>query len=77
MAARQIVKTPNVCSGDARFDGTRIEIWVLEHYRRMGETDEDLMRGFPVLTLDDVLAAWSYIAANKEEIDQCLRRGSE
>lgn len=43
----------------------------------MGETDEDLMRGFPVLTLDDVLAAWSYIAANKEEIDQCLRRGSE
>ena len=34
-----IESTAGVCGGDARIAGTRIPVWTLEHYRRLGLTE--------------------------------------
>jgi uncharacterized protein (DUF433 family) len=35
-----IERTPGVCGGDACIAGTRIPVWVLEGFRRLGWTEE-------------------------------------
>ena len=44
-----IESTPGVCGGEPRVSGTRIPVWVLEQARRLGATDADLLRSYPVL----------------------------
>ena len=34
-----IESTPEVCGGDPRIAGTRIPVWTLEQYRRLGLTE--------------------------------------
>ena len=34
-----IESTPGVCGGDPRIAGTRIPVWTLEQYRRLGMTE--------------------------------------
>ncbi len=40
---RGIAKTPGVCGGDACIAGTRIPVWVLVDYRRLGTSDSELL----------------------------------
>jgi uncharacterized protein (DUF433 family) len=68
-----IVKDADFVGGDARIAGHRISVWVLEGYRRLGMTDERILEAYPSLTLSDLAAAWDYVSANKEEIEQALR----
>ena len=63
-----IQKTPDVCGGDACIRDTRIPVWVLVNYRRLGGSDTDLLRDYPSLTPTELEAAWGYYAANREEI---------
>jgi len=64
-----IEKTPGVCGGDACVAGTRIPVWSLVNSRRLGCTDEELLRNFPSLTSHDLSNVWAYYEANKAEID--------
>jgi uncharacterized protein (DUF433 family) len=73
----RIVKTPDVCSGDARVDGHRIPVWVLVGYRRLGLSDAEILHAYPSLNAADVAAAWEYAAANAAEIDQDIRENEE
>jgi uncharacterized protein (DUF433 family) len=73
----RIVKTPDICGGDARIAEHRISVWVLEGYRRLGMTDVELLKAYPSLTLADLAAAWAYADANKEEIDQALQENND
>lgn len=73
----RISKTPGVCGGDACIRGHRIPVWVLEGYRRLGRSDEQLLRSYPSLTLADLKAAWDYVAAHSEEIDRAIRENEE
>jgi uncharacterized protein (DUF433 family) len=69
----RIAKDAEIVGGDARIAGHRIPVWVLEGYRRLGMTDEQILVAYPTLTLPDLVAAWAYVDANQEEIEQALR----
>jgi uncharacterized protein (DUF433 family) len=70
--ASWVSKNPDRQGGDACVRDTRIPIWVLANYRRLGLSDNEILRAYPTLTPADLEAAWTYAAANTEEID--LRR---
>ncbi len=72
-----ISKTPDRCGGDACIRDSRIPVWVLVNYRRLGGSDADLLRDYPSLTAADLEAAWQYAAANAEEIDHAIRENEE
>jgi uncharacterized protein (DUF433 family) len=68
-----IEKTPGVCGGDARVVRTRIAVWVLEHSRRLGATDADLLQAYPTLRAEDLANVWAYVRSHGDEIEQTLR----
>src|SRR5207244_11646740 len=72
-----ISKDPDRCGGDACIRDTRIPVWVLVNYRRLGGSDDDLLRDYPSLANADLEAAWTYAAANAHEIDRAIRENEE
>lgn len=65
-----IVSTPDVCGGDPRIAGTRITVWLLVQYRKLGATEADLLRMYPTLRSEDLANAWAYYRGHKPEIEQ-------
>ncbi|HEX4608248.1 MAG TPA: DUF433 domain-containing protein [Urbifossiella sp.] len=72
-----IEKTPGVCGGSACVSGTRISVWVLESFRRLGATDADLLHNYPSLTLTHLAQAAAYVHANPAEIDAETQENDE
>jgi uncharacterized protein (DUF433 family) len=72
-----IESTPDVCGGDARIAGTRIPVWTLEQYRRLGMTEAQLLASYPLLRAADLVNAWAYVAAHPAEIDAQIRENQE
>lgn len=68
-----IRKTPDVVSGDACIRNTRITVWALVNWRRVGLPDDEILRGLPGLTQADLDAAWEYAARHPEEIEEAIR----
>ncbi len=77
IATSWISKQPDRCGGDACIRDTRIPVWMLVNYRRLGGSDADLFRDYPSLTSADLEAAWQYSASNTEEIDRAIRENEE
>jgi uncharacterized protein (DUF433 family) len=71
--ASWISKKPDRCGGDACVRDSRIPVWVLIGYRRLGATDAEILKAYPSLGPTDLEAAWAYADANMEEIDRALR----
>ena len=69
---RSVVMTPGTCSGDARIDGTRIMVWLLEAYRRDGVSEAGLLDWYPTLGPGDLRSAWSYADAHRAEMDAAI-----
>ena len=74
---RGITKTPGVCGGDACIEGTRISVWVLEGYRRLGVSESELLYNYPTLSAADLVNAWVYAEAHSEEIETAIRENEE
>jgi uncharacterized protein (DUF433 family) len=72
-----IKKTPGVCGGDACIGNTRIPVWVLVGYRRLGCRDAELLKCYPHLTAADLVNAWAYADAYPEEIETAIRENEE
>lgn len=72
-----IEKKPGVMGGDACIVRTRIPIWMLEGYRRLGWTEAEILANFPTLGAADLVQAWAYVAANSDEIERALREHEE
>lgn len=72
-----IERTPDVVGGDACVVRTRIPIWGLEGYRRLGWSDEKILENFPSLSQQDLENAWAYVLSHKGEIDQAIRDNGE
>lgn len=68
-----IESTPGVCGGAPCIVRTRIPVWVLEQYRRLGATEADLLRSYPTLRAEDLVNAWAYVRSYQDEIDQQIR----
>ena len=67
-----IEKQPGVCGGDACIRRTRITVWGLVAYRRLGVSDAELLINFPGLNQADLDLAWEYAHANPAEIEQAI-----
>jgi uncharacterized protein (DUF433 family) len=72
-----ISKRADRCGGDACIRETRIPVWVLVGYRRLGMSDADILQAYPSLTPVDLDAASEYAAAHEEEIDRAIRENEE
>ncbi len=62
-------KTPGVVGGDACISGTRIPVWDLVQYRRIGASDAKILEAYPQLTATDLTHAWQYAVAHSAEIE--------
>jgi len=68
-----IESRPDVCGGDPCIIRTRIPVWLLEHARRLGTSEADLLRSYPSLRAEDLAHAWAYVAAHPQEIESQIR----
>lgn len=67
-----IETTPSVVGGAACIRHTRIAVWMLEHARRLGISEVDLLRNYPDLTAQDLANAWNYARSHQAEIDAAI-----
>ena len=58
--------------GDACIVRTRIPVWALVQYQRLGWTDAQILESFPTLRQADIAQAWAYAAAYPTEIERAL-----
>jgi len=68
-----IERHPGVCGGDACIAGTRIPVWVLEGYRRLGWAEATILASYPSLRACDLASAWAFVDAHRAEIDEAIR----
>jgi len=67
-----IENTAGVSGGEACIVRTRIPVWTLENYRRLGWTEAALLENFPSLRAIDLVNAWAYADAHAEEMDKVI-----
>ena len=72
-----VSKKPDRCGGDACVRDSRIPVWVLVNYRRLGASDPEILQAYPTLTPSDLEVAFEYAAGHREEIDQAIRENEE
>ena len=65
--------TPGVCGGEPCIVRTRIPVWVLEQARRLGASEEDLLRSYPTLRAEDLANAWAYVRSHRTDIEEQIR----
>jgi uncharacterized protein (DUF433 family) len=70
--ANLLVRTPEICDGRLRIDGTRITVNQIAVLYQQGHTAEDLAHEFPHLTLAQIYTALAYYHANRQEIEADL-----
>jgi len=59
---QRIVSDPSICGGQPCFRGTRVPIHVVLEFLSAGDSPEDVLREYPQLSRDDLLAAMAYAA---------------
>ncbi len=72
-----VEKTPGVCGGSACIAGTRIPVWGLEEARRLGASEAQLLLSYPALRAEDLVQAWAYVEAQRDEIERDIRENAE
>ncbi|MDD5092843.1 MAG: DUF433 domain-containing protein [Dehalococcoidia bacterium] len=58
----RIVSDPNICGGESCVKGTRIPVRVVLSHLAAGEDYESVLRSFPRLEREDILACIEYAA---------------
>ena len=64
-----IASAPGVSGGEPCIVRTRIPVWVLVQARRLGASEADLLRAYPTLRAEDLVNAWAYARAHRDEIE--------
>lgn len=72
-----VEQTPGVVGGDACIVRTRIPVWLLESYRKLGWTEARILENYPTLRAADLVNAWAYAASHGEEIERAIRENDE
>ncbi|TSA82137.1 DUF433 domain-containing protein [Deinococcus detaillensis] len=58
--AAQIVIDPNICNGRPTVSGTRITAQTVLEFLAAGDSVEDMLKEYPVLNREDVLACLEF-----------------
>ena len=69
-----IDSTPGVCGGEPCIVRTRVPVWVLEQSRRLGMSEDELLRAYPTLRAEDLVNAWAYVRSHRTEIADQVRQ---
>ncbi|MBI4585411.1 MAG: DUF433 domain-containing protein [Planctomycetes bacterium] len=72
-----IESTPGVCGGEPCVVRTRIPVWLLAQARSLGTGEAELLKCYPTLRAEDLVQAWAYIRAHREEIERSIRENEE
>jgi len=64
-----ITRKKGVCGGRSIIEGTRIPVWSIIRWYKLGMSIEDIMREFPQLTPSQVHDAFSYYYDTQKEIE--------
>jgi len=72
-----IESTPGVCGGKPRIAGTRIRVQDVVGWAEQGLSPDEIVSGYPHLTLADVHAALAYYYDHREVIDQQMKDADE
>jgi len=72
-----IESTSAVCGGDPCIIRTRIPVWTLERLRQLGSSEAEILRNYPTLNAEDLVNAWSYVSAHREEIERQIKENEE
>lgn len=67
-----IQQTPGVCGGNARIRNTRIPVWTIISFLKLGASEDEIRRNYPILSPEDIKAASSYYEQHQDEIDQVI-----
>lgn len=65
-------RSPDVCCGRIRIDGTRVTVLQIATCYQQGWTEAKLAAQYSHITLAEIRAALTYYHANRDEIDQEL-----
>ena len=68
-----IDSTPGVCGGEPCIVRTRVPVWALEQSRRLGMSEDELLRSYPTLRAEDLVNAWAYVRSHRTEIEDQMR----
>jgi len=66
-------RSPEVCGGRIRIDGTRVTVHQIVTCYQQGLTPEEIGEQYPHISLAQIYAALSYYHANRDEIDHELQ----
>ena len=67
-----LVRTPDICGGRLRIDGTRITVGRIATLYKQGLGAEEIERTYAHLSLGQVYTALAYYHANRDEVDAQL-----
>ena len=76
-AVPAIESIAGVCGGEPCIVRTRIPAWVLVQARCLGSSEADILRSFPTLRAEDLVNAWGYYRAYRDEIDRQIQENEE
>ena len=72
-----LVRTPDVCGGRLRIDGTRVTVLQIAALYKRGESAEDIAEHLPQLSLAQIYTALAYYHAHQAEIEEELAAEAE
>jgi uncharacterized protein (DUF433 family) len=72
-----MTKLQKVCGGEPCIAGTRIPVWLLVQARRLGTSEADLLRAYPMLRVEDLANAWAYHRAHRDEIERQIQENED
>lgn len=64
-----LVRSPGICGGRLRIEGTRITVHRIATLYKQGQTAEDIARTYPHLSLGQVYTALAHYHMNREEVE--------
>jgi len=65
-----IMQQEGICGGGSIINGTRIPVWSIIKWYKLGLSVEDIIREFPQLAPSEIHDAFSYYYDNLDEIEQ-------
>ncbi len=72
-----ITRKKGVCGGRSIIEGTRMPVWSIIKWYKIGMSIEEILRGFPHLTPSQVYDAFSYYYDNQSEIEMDIAENGE
>jgi uncharacterized protein (DUF433 family) len=73
----RITRRPHPDGIEACIRDTNVNVWGLVEWRKLGRSEEDILRSIPGLTVEDLAAAWEYYGEHQDEIENFIRRNAE